>query len=103
MLSEQPRASPYLDFSTAEYRLNSVIMDVAHHRLFKPLQITDTPTKSCRQFLKLKVARYLSFYLIDFVKFVFILQENILAKENNRKIKVESHSCVPLYLLETVF
>jgi hypothetical protein len=34
-----------------------------------------------------KVARYLSFYLKDFVKFIFILQENIPAKENNRKIK----------------
>jgi hypothetical protein len=41
--------------------------------------------------MTLKVARYLSFYLIDFIKFVFILQENISAKENNRKIKVESY------------
>jgi hypothetical protein len=40
-LFEQTRASPYLDFSTAEYRLNFMIMDVAHHRLFKPSQITD--------------------------------------------------------------
>jgi hypothetical protein len=37
------------------------------------------------------IARYLSFYRIDVVKFVFILQENISAKENKRKIKVESY------------
>ena len=28
-------------------------MDVAHHGLFKPSQITDIPPESCRQFLKL--------------------------------------------------
>jgi hypothetical protein len=52
-LLEQARASPYLDFSTAEYRLNSMIMDVAHHKLFKPSQITDTPPESFRQYFKL--------------------------------------------------
>ena len=31
-----------------------MIMDVAHHRLFKPPQITDIPSESCRQFFKLK-------------------------------------------------
>lgn len=52
---KEVKASPYLDFSTPRYRLNSMIMDVAHHRLFKPPQIMDdNPTESCRQFLKLK-------------------------------------------------
>jgi hypothetical protein len=37
----------------------------------------------------IKVAQYLSFYVINFVKFVFILQENISAKENNQKLKVK--------------
>ena len=31
-----------------------MVMDVAHHRLFKPPQITDIPSESCRQFFKLK-------------------------------------------------
>ena len=53
-LFEQAKDSPYLDFSTPEYRLNSMIMDVAHHRLFKPPQINDNNTETCRQFLKLK-------------------------------------------------
>jgi hypothetical protein len=35
-LFEQAKASPYLDFSTQAYRLNSLIMDVGHHKLFKP-------------------------------------------------------------------
>jgi hypothetical protein len=38
-----------------------------------------------------KVARYLSFYQIDFAKFVFTLQENIAVEENNRKMRVKSH------------
>jgi hypothetical protein len=40
-LFEQAKASPYLDFFTPEYNLNSMIMDVAHHRLFKLPQIND--------------------------------------------------------------
>jgi hypothetical protein len=51
---EQVKASPYLDFSTPEYRLNSMIMDVTHHRLFKPPQINDNPSETCRKFLTLK-------------------------------------------------
>jgi hypothetical protein len=46
--------SPYLEFSTPEYRLNSMIIDVAHHRLFKPSQISYNPPEVCRQFIKLK-------------------------------------------------
>jgi hypothetical protein len=53
-LFEQAEASPYLDFSTPEYRLNSMIMDVAHHRLFKPPPINDNNPETCHQFLKLK-------------------------------------------------
>jgi hypothetical protein len=30
-----------------------MIMDVVHHRLFKPPQINDNPPEACRQFLKL--------------------------------------------------
>jgi hypothetical protein len=51
MSFKQPRVNLHLDFSTADYRLNAMIMDVAHHSLFKPPQITDTPIESCRQFL----------------------------------------------------
>jgi hypothetical protein len=47
-LFEQARDSPNLDFSTAEYRMNS--MDVAHYKLFKPPQITDIAAS----FFKLK-------------------------------------------------
>ena len=47
-LLEEAKASLHLDFSTPEYRLNAMIMDVAHHRLFKPPRITDsTPSESC--------------------------------------------------------
>ncbi|XP_056012425.1 uncharacterized protein LOC125681516 [Ostrea edulis] len=54
-LFEEGMASLYLDFSTPEYRLNSMIMDVAYHRLYKPARtMDDIPSKSCRQFLKLK-------------------------------------------------
>jgi hypothetical protein len=44
-----------------------------------------------KQDSEFKVARELSFYPIDVVKFVSFLKENIPAKENNRKIKVESY------------
>ncbi|XP_055999877.1 uncharacterized protein LOC130046520 isoform X1 [Ostrea edulis] len=48
-------ASLYLDFSTPEYILNSMIMDVAYHRLYKPARtMDDIPSKSCCKFLKLK-------------------------------------------------
>jgi hypothetical protein len=54
-LLERARASPYLDLYIAEYRLNFMIMGVAHHRLFKPPQVTNTPPESCRQlFLNLR-------------------------------------------------
>ena len=33
-LLEDVKASSHLDYSTPEYRLNAMIMDVAHHRLF---------------------------------------------------------------------
>jgi hypothetical protein len=52
-LFQQAKDSPYLDFSTAEYRLNYMIMDVAHHRLFKPPQITDIPPNLAASFLNL--------------------------------------------------
>jgi hypothetical protein len=52
-LFEQAKASPYLDFSTPEYRLISIIMDVAHHRLSK----LDNPPEACRQFLKSKISK----------------------------------------------
>lgn len=33
-LSEESKVSSYLDFSTPEYRLNSMFTDIVHHRLF---------------------------------------------------------------------
>ena len=54
MLSDDVKASPHLDLSTIEYRLNAMITDVAHHRLFKPPQIKDSnSSESCRRLLKL--------------------------------------------------
>jgi hypothetical protein len=41
-----------MDFSTAEFRLNVMIIDVSHHRVFNPPQITDIPLESCRQYFK---------------------------------------------------
>ena len=54
-LQEKAKSSLYLDSSTPEYRLDFMIMDVAHHRLFGPPRIMDeTELKTPRQFLHLK-------------------------------------------------
>jgi hypothetical protein len=60
-----------------------MIMDVAHHRLFKPPQITDISPESCQQFFRLK------FYNkgIDAVNLSNILR--------HKKVQ----SCIPEYFM----
>ena len=54
-LFQEARMNPYTDSSTPEYALNSIIMDIAHHRLFQPVRVTDDNcSKQKRLFLKLK-------------------------------------------------
>jgi hypothetical protein len=58
-----------------------MIMDVAHHRLFKPPQINDNSPEVCRQFLKLKFSNK----GIDAVSLSIILR--------HKKVQ----SCIPEY------
>lgn len=61
MLSDDVKASPHLDLSTLEYRLNAMIMDVTHHRLFKPPQILRyLMSKISRLALKIPVTKDLN-------------------------------------------
>jgi hypothetical protein len=85
-LFEQAKASPYLNFSTPEYRLNSMIMDVAHHRLFKPPQINDNNPETCRQFHKLKFSNK----GIDAVNLSNILRH----KKNQYFLQIYPNHCI---------
>ena len=40
-LLEKAKEHPILDSSSPEYRLGSVIMDIANHRLFQPARFTE--------------------------------------------------------------
>lgn len=54
-LLEKVKEKPLFDFSTPEYRLRSMIMDIAYHRLFKPTQ-TENTAHTPRYFFKLQFA-----------------------------------------------
>ena len=54
-LFDKVKQMPSSDFSTPEYRLGAVIMDIANHRLFKPTR-TEEPTPTPRLFFKLQYA-----------------------------------------------
>lgn len=81
-LIDDAKASPHLDSSTPENRLNVMIMNVAYHRLFKPLQIRDGILfEYSRRFLKLNFTNK----GIDAVNI-----SNILRHEKTK-------SCIPSY------
>lgn len=79
-LLEKVKEKPLFDFSTPEYRLGSMIMDIAYHRLFKPTQ-TENTAHAPRHFFKLQYANK----GIDAVNI-----SNIL---NHKKVQ----SCIPPY------
>ena len=41
------------DFSSAEYRVTSIILDISHYRLFKPVK-SDVPAEKPKHFMKIK-------------------------------------------------
>ena len=41
------------DFSSAEYRVTSIILDISHYRLFKPVK-SDVPAEKPKYFMKIK-------------------------------------------------
>ena len=41
------------DFSSAEYRVTSIILDIPHYRLFKPVK-SDVPAENPKHFMKIK-------------------------------------------------
>ena len=47
--------TPATDRNSNKYKLFSIILDIAHHRLFKPVSITENQ-KEKRSFLKLNFA-----------------------------------------------
>ena len=42
------------DFSSAEYRVTSIILDISHYRLFKPVK-SDVPTEKPKHFMKIEL------------------------------------------------
>ena len=48
------------DFSSAEYRVNSITLDISHYRLFKPVERlfkpveSDVPVEKPKRFMKIK-------------------------------------------------
>jgi hypothetical protein len=101
--------------SGQELLMSSLILD---HLSSKSIGVNDSLDGSLSSLtLDLKINRVHQLFrmfqciaVAGYLSFVFILQENIPAKEN-RKIKVESHlffytsqsKCITLYPLETVF
>ena len=41
------------DFSSAEYRVTSIILDISHYKLFKPVK-SDVPAEKPKHFMKIK-------------------------------------------------
>ena len=52
-LQEIALESTNTDFSSAEYRVTSIILDIPHHRLFKPVK-SDVPAENPKHFMKIK-------------------------------------------------
>jgi hypothetical protein len=97
-LFEQARDSPYLDFSTAEYRLNYMIMDIAHHKLFKPPKIMDISPNLAASFFKLK------FYNrgIDAVNLSNIFRHKKVRSRNPEYFKSKSTPCISYTCTPTI-
>ena len=51
-LQERALESTNTDFSSAEYRLTFIILDISHHRLFKPVK-SDVPAEKPKHFMKI--------------------------------------------------
>lgn len=51
-LFEEANASARMEFSSLEYRLNSVVVNVAMHHRLQPRLTDDDPSESQRQLLK---------------------------------------------------
>ena len=52
-LQEIALESTNTDFSSAEYRVTSIILDISHYRLFKPVE-SDVPAENLKHFMKIK-------------------------------------------------
>ena len=52
-LQEIALESTNTDFSSAEYRVTSIILDISHYRLFKPVK-SDVPAENPKHFMKIK-------------------------------------------------
>ena len=52
-LQEIALESTNTDFSSAEYRVTSIILDISHYRLFKPVK-SDVPAEKPKHFMKIK-------------------------------------------------
>ena len=52
-LQEIVLESTNTDFSSAEYRVTSIILDISHYRLFKPVK-SDVPAEKPKHFMKIK-------------------------------------------------
>ena len=54
-LQEIALESTNTGFSSAEYRVTSIILDISHYRLFKPVK-SDVPAEKPKHFMKINVS-----------------------------------------------
>ena len=52
------------DFSSAECRVASIILDISHHRIFKPVK-SDVPAEKPKHFMKINFPQLLSSQSMD--------------------------------------
>ena len=52
-LQEIALESTNTDFSSVEYRVTSIILDISHYRLSKPVK-SDVPAEKLKHFMKIK-------------------------------------------------
>ena len=52
-LQELPLESTNFDYSSAEYRVTAIILDIANYRLFRPVR-SDVPAEKPKHFMKIK-------------------------------------------------
>ena len=55
-LQEIALESTNIDFLSAECRLTSIVLDISHHRLFKPVK-SNVPAENPKHFIKIKFLR----------------------------------------------
>ena len=85
-LQEVALESTNTDFSSAEYRMTSIILDILHYRLFKPVK-SDVPAEKPKHFMKIKFL-HKEIYAIDLPQ---LLRSQFVMDKISAYLKIKNH------------